>query len=192
MNAARLILKSVHHGNTRAVAERIAKILGAPITDPDESLPSCLSDARLVGFGSGIYYGRFHRSLRRWIANLPNDYGVGRLAFVYSTSGLPFLSAIYHRPLVRALERRGFEVVGEFACRGHDSFGPLWLVGGINRKHPDADDLSRAESFASGIARLTREKFSSIQVPSIQLGAERSSAKQKRPGLSPTGIPANR
>ena len=187
MNAARLILKSVHHGNTRAVAERIAEVLGASIADPDQSLPSCLSEARLIGFGSGIYYGRFHRSLRRWIANLPKDCGVGRLAFVYSTSGLPFLSAIYHRPLVRALERRGFEVVGEFACRGHDTFGPLWLMGGINRKHPDADDLARAASFASGIAQLAREKF-----PSTQVGAERSSATRKRPGFSPTGIPATR
>ena len=151
-----------------AVAERIAKVLAAPITDPDESLPSCLSEARLIGFGSGIYYGRFHRSLRRWIANLPNDCGVGRLAFVYSTSGLPFLSAIYHRTLVRALERRGFEVVGEFACRGHDSFGPLWLVGGINRKHPDAEDLAR------GVLCLWHAQ-SAREVSRIQVGASGAS-----------------
>ncbi len=186
MNEALLILKSVHHGNTRSVAERIAKVLGAPIADPDQSLPSCLSEARLVGFGSGIYYGRFHHALRRWITNLPKDCGNGRLAFVYSTSGLPFLSPIYHRPLVRALEQRGFEVIGEFACRGHDTFGPLWLFGGINRKHPDAEDLARADSFAADIAQSAREKL-----PGVQVSALRGNEQQQL-GLPPTSIPANR
>ena len=186
MNDALLILKSVHHGNTRTVAERIAKVLGAPIADPDQSLPSCLNDARLIGFGSGIYYGRFHRSLRRWIASLPSDCGEGRLAFVYSTSGLPFLSAIYHRPLVRALERRGFEIVGEFACRGHDTFGPPWLFGGINRKHPDADDLARAESFAADIGQVARKNLSGARA-----GSDRSNGQPQQPRLSPTRIPAN-
>ena len=55
---------------------------------------------------------------------------------------------IYHRPLRRALEKKGFEVVGEFSCRGYDTFGALCLIGGLNRKHPDEQDLLRAERFA--------------------------------------------
>ena len=42
----------------------------------------------------------------------------------------------------------GFEVVAEFSCRGHDTFGPLWVLGGLNRKHPNIRDLKRAEAFA--------------------------------------------
>jgi hypothetical protein len=52
------------------------------------------------------------------------------------------------------LERKGFDVVGEFHCRGFDSWGPLWLAGGINRRHPDAQDLDRAADFARRLPRV--------------------------------------
>ncbi len=59
---------------------------------------------------------------------------------------------IYHRPLRRGLEKKGFEVVGEFSCRGYDTYGALWLIGGLNRKHPDEQDLLRAERFAEQLS----------------------------------------
>jgi hypothetical protein len=39
-------------------------------------------------------------------------------------------------------------IIGEFACRGFDSWGPLFLIGGLNRHHPDARDLEQARQFA--------------------------------------------
>ncbi len=155
MNAQSLVLcKSVHHGNTRAVAERIAQVLGAQVADPDELDPSSAKSLQVIGIGSGVYYGRFHRSIRNWVASLPGKGGGGRAMFVYSTSGLPFLSRLYHWPIKRALQRNGYRVMGEFACRGHDTFGPLWLFGGLNRKHPNSNDLQRAEAFAIGMVSM--------------------------------------
>lgn len=148
MNRSLVICKSTHHGNTRAVAERIAERLGAKVAEPEEQPPIPTQLPLLLGIGSGIYYGRFHRSIRRWLSQLPPAAGVGRFAFIYSTSGLPFLTRLYHWPLRRALNRRGFQIVGEFGCRGFDTFGPLWFVGGLHRRHPDARDLRRAEAFA--------------------------------------------
>ena len=147
-HCALVLCKSVHHGNTRLVAERIAKTLGAVVVDPDEAMLPTAGDLGLIGVGSGIYYGCFHKSIRDWLRRLPPDAGRGHLAFVFSTSGLPFLSPVYHRWLRRSLEKKGFEVVGEFSCRGHDTFGPLWLIGGLNRQHPDDQDLRKAEQFA--------------------------------------------
>ena len=72
---------------------------------------------------------------------------------MFSTSGLPFLFKLWHAPLIRALSRKGFDVLGDFHCRGHDSWGPLWLAGGINKHHPDGRDLERASQFAAGISR---------------------------------------
>jgi hypothetical protein len=46
------------------------------------------------------------------------------------------------------LTRAAIPVIGEFACRGFDSWGPLWLFGGLNRKHPDVRDLERSRRFA--------------------------------------------
>ena len=96
----------------------MAQVLGASVIDPDELDPASRLSQGVLGIGSGIYYGRFHRSIRNWIASLPRDFGRGRPVFVYSTSGLPFLSRLYHWPIKRALKRHGFRIVGEFACRG--------------------------------------------------------------------------
>lgn len=144
-----IVCKSVHHGNTRLVAERFAAILGTSVSEPEDAILSTADDTSMIGIGSGVYYARFHKSIRDWVKRLPANAGVGQKAFLFSTSGLPFLSALYHCPLRRSLRRKGFDVVAEFSCRGHDTFGPLWLFGGLNRKHPNVHDLKRAETFAN-------------------------------------------
>ena len=93
----------------------------------------------------------FHPKLTGWIRRI-NSPLAGRAAFVFSTSGLPFLSRLWHWPTKSRLARRGFRVIGEFSCRGFDTVGPLWLMGGLHRGHPNARDLSRAAEFAAGLA----------------------------------------
>jgi flavodoxin len=84
-----VICKSVHHGGTARVARRIAEVLHAEVAEP-ETLPyTILDDYDLVGFGSGVYYGRFHDALWAWLRGLPAAAVARRPAFVFSTSGLP-------------------------------------------------------------------------------------------------------
>lgn len=144
-----IICMSVHHQNTAQVARAIADVLHADICRPDEVPYARLDEYDLIGLGSGIYFGRFHPALRRWVRELPAVPVHGRRAFVFSTSGLSGLWRVWHQPLKASLARKGFDVVAEFHCRGFDTFGPLWLMGGINRRHPDADDLQRAADFAA-------------------------------------------
>jgi flavodoxin len=151
-HACLILCKSVHHGNTARVAEAMAGVLGATVASPEERPASHLDAYELIGFGSGIYYGRMHQALFDWLSGLPDSLSHNRRAFVFSTSGLPFLAGVWHWPLRRMLVRKGFPVVGAFACRGFDTWGPLWLAGGLNRKHPDDRDLERARCFAAGIA----------------------------------------
>jgi flavodoxin len=153
-----ILCSSTHHGNTQQVAERIAGVLDAVIADPVQAMAPTIGDYQLIGIGSGVYYGRFHKSIRRWLRSLPLGIGGGRQAFVFSTSGLPFLSYWYHRSAVNALRNKGFDVIGEFSCRGHDSFGPLCLIGGINRVHPNERDLQRAEQFAKELKATTESR----------------------------------
>lgn len=143
-----VICKSVHHGNTARVAARIAEPLRAEVAEPDAVPYTILDGYDLVGFGSGVYYGRFHDALRDWLQGLPTQAVARRPAFVFSTSGLSCLWRLWHRPFTRELARKGFDVIGEFHCRGFDNWGPLWLTGGINRRHPDGRDLERAAAFA--------------------------------------------
>ena len=143
-----LICTSVHHGNTAAVARAMAGVLGAEVAAPEAVPYTIVHEHDLLGFGSGVYYGRMHRALFTWLRGLPDATEPSRPAFVFSTSGLPFLAKAWHAPLASLLRRKGFDVVGEFACRGFDSWGPLWFVGGLNRRHPDERDLARAGEFA--------------------------------------------
>ena len=143
-----VICKSVHHHSTARVAERIANVLRAEVLPPEEVPYTSLDEYGLVGFGSGVYYGRFHEALVSWVRGLPEQALARKPAFVFSTSGLSCLWKLWHGPFTRELARKGFDVLGEFHCRGFDSWGPLWLTGGINRRHPDERDLARAAEFA--------------------------------------------
>jgi len=150
-----VICASMHHGNTARVARQIAAVLHADVRAPETVTVTSLDEHGLVGFGSGVYYGRLHESLFAWIGRLPDVPELTRPAFVFSTAGLPVVAKLWHAPLKRLLARKGFDVVGEFACRGFDTWGPLWLTGGLNRKHPDARDLERARAFARHLAAAT-------------------------------------
>lgn len=158
MNTPRclILLESVHHGNTAKVAEALSQVLAADIVAPDKVPSSRLAEYAVVGFGSGVYYGQMHHALTDWLNGLPDAAYATTPAFVFSTSGLPFLAKIWTAPLRRLLARKGFDVVGEFACRGFDTWGPLWLTGGLNQKHPDEHDLARAAEFAKRIVRATQ------------------------------------
>jgi flavodoxin len=149
-----VVVQSIHHLNTRQIGEVIGRVLGADVRSPDKVSPDELADYDLVGFGSGIYFATFHFSLTGLVNRAKAAYP-GQRVFIFSTSGLPFLSRLYHCPLKKRLARAGFDVVGEFHCRGHDSFGPLWFLGGLNRHHPNEHDLAQAEAFAQGL--LTSE-----------------------------------
>lgn len=156
MNHPRAVIlcKSVHHGSTAKVANVMAAALRADVVEPGAFPYTSLEGVDLVGFGSGVYYGRMHEALFEWLRGLPAATASQRPAFVFSTSGPPFLRRFWHAPLVRELFRKGFHVLGEFDCRGHDSWGPLGLLGGIHKRHPDGRDLERASRFAARIAGL--------------------------------------
>jgi len=64
--------------------------------------------------------------------------------FIFSTAGIniPFIN---HRKLRSALRKKGFEIVGEFSCRGWDTNGWLEKIGGINKGHPNEKDLENAK-----------------------------------------------
>jgi len=146
-----IIVKSVHHGNTARIACEMAGVLGADVVAPEEIPFTSLAQYGLVGFGSGVFYGRMHQALFELLRGLPDAPEPTKPAFVFSTSGLRCLEKLWHGPLKKLLARKGFDVVGEFSCRGFDTWGPLWLTGGLNWRHPDERDQARARKFAGRV-----------------------------------------
>lgn len=143
-----IICKSVHHQNTAAVARAIAAEFSADVCPPEDVSVEVIQNYDVIGFGSGIYFGQFHSALRHWVQQLPDASPNRQKAILFSTSGLSWLWRIWHWSFRHLLVRKGFEVIGEFHCRGFDTVGPLWLLGGLNRRHPDERDLANAAAFA--------------------------------------------
>jgi len=147
-----LVYKSVHHQNTARVAHEIAGVLGAECVSPAECPYSRLAGCEVLGIGSGVYYGRPHDEILQWVRGLPEEHAGHLRVFIFTTSGLPFMAKIWHWPLRDSLAKKGYEVVGEFACRGFDTWGPLWFTGGLNWRNPNDRDLQQAREFARHVS----------------------------------------
>ncbi len=147
---ALVVYTSIHHGNTKKIAERIASLLKADLLKTEEVTDDILGKYDLIGFGSGIYGFRHHKSLLDLADSLPNQ--KNKKAFIFFTSGtgdLPFFR--YSAALSKMLSNKGFTILGEFSCRGFDTFGPLKFIGGMNKGRPNEKDLEDAEEFAKGL-----------------------------------------
>jgi len=146
-----IIYVSIHHCNTEKVAKVIANILGADLLQVQQVDVSMLDKYDLIGFGSGIYFGKHHRSLLDFVETLPTF--KNKKAFIFSTSGLRKIAVIHNfdKHLKEKLQRKGFHIIGEFSCRGYDTYRATKLVGGINRGRPNIRDLKQAEDFARGL-----------------------------------------
>ena len=141
-----IVYTSVHHQNTEKVARVMAEELNADLVRTIEAQPSMPASYDLVGFGSGIYFGKHHKTLLGFVETLPPV--TQKRAFVFSTSGD---GKIHHAALKEKLVNRGFSIVDEFCCKGWDTVGPLRLFGGINKGRPDENDLAAARAFAQGL-----------------------------------------
>ncbi len=150
-----IVYISYHHGNTEVIAGAMREVLEAELRSPDSTTPEHIESFDLVGFASGNYFGRFDKRLVSFIESLPR--GTDKDAFIFSTSG----SGVYedaHRELRKRLADKGFRVVGEWHCKALDTYGPLRLMGGLNKGKPDAKDIEAAKSFAARLKMASSSK----------------------------------
>ena len=141
-----VVYVSVSHGNTEKVAKAISEVLQADLMEAKTVDPSILSSYEMIGFGSGIFYSKFHAGLTKLVKNIPQAQSK---AFIFSSSGLGTTDV--HTKLRKELEAKGYQMVGDFACKAWDTFAPFKLVGGINKGRPDEKDLEMAREFAKGL-----------------------------------------
>jgi len=152
-----IVLVSYHHMNTQKVADVFSKVLSAQIKTPQQISPEELQQFDLVGFGSGIYSDKNDQSLHDLVDKLPQV--TNKKAFLFSTSGMPIgisgqnrleeYTSKCHTTLREKLQSKGYRIVGEFSCAGFNTNQFLKWFGGINKGRPNAEDLKRAEAFAT-------------------------------------------
>lgn len=148
------IIKSTHMGNTRKIAEAMAQTAPVTVAELDNISNYNLHDYNIVGFGSGIYFGKHDKELMTFTEKLCDEKAY---TFVFSTSGAnKFMKN--NSKLVKLLESKNKIVLGSFGCRAFDKFGPFKLAGGINKGHPDADDFKSAQNFILDIIKKYEER----------------------------------
>lgn len=142
-----LICASYHHNNTYKIAQAMGEELDAKIIKPEELDIDLISEYDLVGFGSGIYNGQHHSSLVNLIDQIKEQ--DNKNAFIFSTSTIPYKTI--HKKLSESLVKKGFNVIGEFKCKGFMDYGFTKHFGGINKGKPNENDVEKAREFARKI-----------------------------------------
>lgn len=133
---------SRHHGNTRKVLEAISQEGEVDLVDVTTRQSVSWDEYDCIGFASGIYGFEFQKAVTEYARQyLPKGKPV---FFVYTYGGAKGTGAKVVEDVAR---EKGCPVLGEFSCKGYDTFGPFKLMGGIAKGHPDAQDLENARSF---------------------------------------------
>lgn len=143
-----IIYASFHHRNTEKIAQVIAENLEADLISFEKFNLNDLNNYSLVGFGSGVYFAKFHRGLINLVKRFDNQ--DNKKAFIFSSAGMKknFLFNRSHEHFKSLLSKKSFKVVDEFSCLAYDTYGPLKLFGGVNKGRPNEKDLYEAKEFA--------------------------------------------
>lgn len=147
-----IIYKSIHLGSTGKIAEAMGKAMKAELIEPKDFDPADLADYDLLGFGSGIYDGGFHKSILNLIGKIPDFNSKG--VFLFSTAGVIYDKS--HRKIREMLLSKNAVIIDEFQCRGLNKNSFLKYIGGMNKGRPNAVDIKNAEQFSLAVlnARL--------------------------------------
>jgi hypothetical protein len=138
-----IVYRSPHHGNTKKLLDAIVKAHPEVTLIEAGEAPFDPAGYDAVGFASGVYAGKLHSTVRK-VLNAAN--GRGCKAFVLYTCG-DNAGGKYGERYLETIRERGYETCGYFWCVGLDSFGPLKLVGGVNKGRPNGDDMQKAVQF---------------------------------------------
>lgn len=133
---------SRHHGNTLKVLEAMAGEEEVDLIDVTARQAVRLDGYDCVGFASGIYGFEFQKSVAAFARQyLPQGKPV---FFVYTYGGAKGSGA---KAVAEVAREKNCPVLGEFSCKGYDTFGPFKLIGGISKGHPNTQDLENARCF---------------------------------------------
>lgn len=143
-----IVYCSQHQGNTKKLIDALSAAYDVTAINAVEADGADLSGYDMVGFASGIYYSKFHKTVLQFAQqNLPE----GKPVFFLYTCGAEKQG--YTKAIAEAVSGKNARVAGEFGCLGLDTFGPFKLIGGIAKGHPSADELEKARAFYQSICR---------------------------------------
>ena len=128
MKKAVIIYASTHHGSTKKLVDAISDKYDIIQIDALMQKKADLSQYDIIGFASGIDFGKFYPSVEEFLENnLPKS---KKVFFLYTCAKVSdrFTKAIKEK----ALEKDSI-ILGEYGCKGYNTYGPWKLIGGMNK-----------------------------------------------------------
>ncbi len=136
-----IIFSSRHHENTQKLVNAIARKYPVDLVDADVSCHIPLEEYDLIGFASGIDFGKFYPSVTDIASALPAGKRVYALFICAKDNGK------YGSEIQEIAVQRDCCYLGQFGCRGFNTYGPWKLIGGMNRQNPSPDELDAGVAF---------------------------------------------
>lgn len=137
-----IVYYSKHHGNTKKLLDAIAKEHEVALIDAAQNPHPDLKDFDRIGFASGVYYSKFHKSVLRVVGT---DLPEGKEVFFLYTYGAKKTG--YTAAIAEAVRSRKAKILGEYGCFGFNTFGPFKLIGGIAKGSPNETEIQNALKF---------------------------------------------
>ncbi|MDO5725659.1 MAG: flavodoxin [Tissierellia bacterium] len=141
MKKMAIVYASIHHKNTEKLLKGAIEGLNIDLIDATKNIEADLSNYEIVGFASGIYAFKLHKSIYNFIEKneIPKE-----IVLIY-TSGTGGLS--YAKRFKKYLSDRNITIKSVFECKALDTFFVLKLVGGINKDRPNREDIDACRKF---------------------------------------------
>ena len=148
MGRAIIIYASTHHGSTFKLVKALADEYDLQRIDATKQQRADLSEYDLIGFASGIAFGKFYEPVERFLReNLPEN---KRVFFLYTCAKT---SRRFTETMKKAAGERNSVFVGEYGCKGYNTYGPWKVIGGMNKNHPSAKELEEAKRFYASLTK---------------------------------------
>ena len=139
-----IVYSSTHHGNTEKVLNKIKeKFPETVLIKAGDFNPDDFNRYEAIGFASGIFYFKFAKPVDKLFERALVG-SVQKLFFIYTAGAV---NAGFEKTLRKKTEQSGKICMGIFGCKGFDTFGPLKLIGGLNKGRPNEDDFKNAIDF---------------------------------------------
>lgn len=140
-----IIFESTHHGNTKKLLDAIEAKYEVELIDATKVNSVDYEGYDIIGFASGAAYGKFYKKVTSLAQSVPSG---KKVFFIYSCGQN---NKDYSENIRRTLEDKGCISLGAYGCAGYDTYGPLKLIGGINKGHPDEGEIAGAVNFYASL-----------------------------------------
>ena len=137
-----IIYSSTHHGNTYKLVKAIADKYDIEMIDATKQKAFNLQDYDIIGFASGIDFGKFYEAVESFAKeNLPYK---KQVFFLYTCA---MERKEFTNSIKKIVLQKEATILGEYGCKGYNTYGPWKVIGGMNKKHPTEDEILSAVEF---------------------------------------------